>query len=111
MKKIEKIIIISLIVISIVIYTVIKLSNQNSVMVRVLDSNKNVLLSFDIEEDNYYELNGKYGIFHIEVKDGKCRAIDVECPNQICVHTGWISADNPLPIVCIPNGIMVEIYE
>lgn len=68
-------------------------------------------MTFDINEDNYYEIEGEYGLFHIEVKDGKCRAIDVDCPNQICVHTGWISVDNPIPIICLPNGIMVEIDE
>lgn len=68
-------------------------------------------MTFDINEDNYYEIEGECGLFHIEVKDGKCRAIDVDCPNQICVHTGWISVDNPIPIICLPNGIMVEIDE
>ena len=65
----------------------------------------------NINEDNYYELDGKVGKFHIEVKDGKGRAIDVDCPNQICVHTGWISVDNPIPIICLPNGIMEQIDE
>ena len=68
-------------------------------------------MTFNIYEDNYYSLEGDYGHFNIEVKDGKARAIDVQCPNQICVHTGWISVNNPVPIICIPNGIMVMIDE
>lgn len=89
----------------------IKFNKKDQLIVNVKDVDENIVLSFNIYEDNYYELNGKYGKFHIEVKDGRCRAIDVECPNQICVHTGWISKDYPLPIVCLPNGLVVQIDE
>lgn len=71
-----------------------------------------VILRFDIEEDAYYELDVKNGKFHIEVQDGRYRAIDVDCPNQICVNTGWVpSLDYYAPIVCLPNGIMITIEE
>ena len=111
MKKIEKIIILLILIVFGSLFFIIRINREENVNVVVKDSNDNVLLTFNIYEDNYYELKGKYGLFHIEVKDGKCRAIDVDCPNQICVNTGWISADNPLPIVCLPNGIVVQIYE
>ena len=65
----------------------------------------------NINEDNYYTLTGDYGTFNLEVKDGQIKAIDVECPNQICVHTGWISKSYPFPIICIPNNIVVTIDE
>lgn len=111
MKKKEKIIILTLLAVSLILFIVSKFNKRDDINVVVKDQDKNVLLTFNLNEDNYYELEGKYGLFHIEVKDGKCRAIDVDCPNQICVHTGWISADKPLPIICLPNGIMVEINE
>lgn len=111
MKKYEKIVILLLLIVSLIGFLFFKLNKTTSKNVIVKDSNNNILLTFDLYEDNYYELEGKYGLFHIEVKDGKCRAIDVDCPNQICVHIGWISEDNPLPIVCLPNGIVVQIDE
>lgn len=74
--------------------------------------NDKVILRFDIEEDAYYEFDVKNGKFHIEVKDGRYRAIDVDCPNQICVNMGWMpSLDYYAPIVCLPNGIMITIEE
>ena len=111
MKRNERIIIVILLVISLIALLFFKFNKSASRKVSVKDADNNILLSFDLYEDNIYEIKGKYGVFHIEVKDGKCRAIDVDCPNQICVHTGWISENNPLPIVCIPNGIMVLIDE
>lgn len=111
MKKGEKLLIILLLIISLTIFVINKIRTSNSTIVTVKDNNGNILLSFDLNEDNYYEINGKVGKFHIEVKDHKCRAIDVDCPNQICVNTGWISVDNPVPIICLPNGIVVSIDE
>lgn len=111
MKKIEKLIVVILLIIATVVFAFNKINTKDVLMVSVKNANEEVLLTFNINEDNYYELEGKYGKFHIEVKDGKCRAIDVDCPNQICVHTGWISSDNPVPIICLPNGLMVMIDE
>lgn len=111
MKKVEKITIIIIFLIAVFFIIFNRINSKDKIMVSVKDANDNVLLSFDINEDNYYTLQGSYGTFNIEVKDGKCRAIDVECPNQICVHTGWISTDNPVPIICLPNELIVSIDE
>ena len=111
MKKGEKIIIIFILLVSVFFIIFNRLNSKDKVMVSVKDANENTILTFNINEDNYYTLQGNYGVFNIEVKDGRCRAIDVECPNQICVHTGWISVDNPVPIICLPNGLIVSIDE
>ena len=111
MKKIERIIIICLLFISLIIYAFYKINSKDLLMVSVKNANEETVLTFNINENNYYELDGRVGKFHIEVKDGRCRAIDVDCPNQICVHTGWISANNPVPIICLPNGFVVTIDE
>ena len=111
MKSKEKTFVIALLALSLFLIIFNRIDRKDVCMVSVKDTNNNVLLTFDINEDYYYELTGKVGLFHIEVKDGKCRAIDVDCPNQICVHTGWISEDYQVPIICLPNGISVQIDE
>lgn len=111
MKKKEIVIVVIMCALALIAYLSISLLSSNKNNVTVKNALGDVLLEFDINEDNYYELKGEYGIFHIEVKDSKCRAIDVECPNHNCVQVGWISANNPLPIVCIPNNIVIEIHE
>lgn len=111
MKKVEKLIILILLLVSLISFTVFKLNAKDVLMVSVKNEKEETVLTFNINEDKYYELDGKVGKFHIEVKNGKCRAIDVDCPNQICVHTGWISASNPVPIICLPNGFVVMIDE
>ena len=66
-----------------------------------------LLLRFDINVDNTYQVTGKYGQFTLEVLDGRWRAIDVDCPNHDCEKMGWSSLKFYVPIICLPNHIKV----
>ena len=113
MSKKEKIIILMIALLMMSWLIVSKMNSKKHRYAIVTDTiNDKVILRFDIEEDAYYEFDVKNGKFHIEVKDGRYRAIDVDCPNQICVNMGWMpSLDYYAPIVCLPNGIMITIEE
>jgi len=111
MKRKEIVIVIIICVLCLVSYFAISFFNANKNNVVVKNAKGEILLTFNIDEDNYYELEGDYGKFCIEVNDHKCRAINVDCPNHNCEEVGWISCKNPLPIVCLPNNIVVMIDE
>lgn len=42
------------------------------------------------------------------VEKGRIRVSEADCPDQICVHQGYIS-DGTVPIVCLPHRLMIEI--
>jgi hypothetical protein len=42
----------------------------------------------------------------IEVKNNRVRFVQSDCPDQICVHAGWISKAGD-SVVCLPNQIAV----
>ena len=44
----------------------------------------------------------------IEAESGRIRVSEAGCPDQVCVHQGWIS-DGTVPIVCLPNKLIIEI--
>ena len=44
----------------------------------------------------------------IEAEPGRIRVSEAGCPDQVCVHQGWIS-DGTVPIVCLPNQLIIEI--
>lgn len=44
----------------------------------------------------------------IEIKDSKVRVEKEESPRHRCSRQGWVSTPN-LPIVCLPNSVMVII--
>lgn len=50
---------------------------------------------------------GKDGlVLTVEVADGRVRVRESGCPDQICVHTGWLSSAGQ-SAACVPAGIAV----
>ncbi len=50
--------------------------------------------------------DGHYNI--VEIKDGQARVKEADCPNQICVKTGWLSKPGQTSF-CAPNRLMITI--
>lgn len=46
----------------------------------------------------------------IEIKDGRVHVEEADCPNQDCVHQGWIDAAGE-QIVCLPHKLTVDIVD
>jgi hypothetical protein len=44
----------------------------------------------------------------VMVKNDSVAIIRADCPDQICVHTGFIH-DGTIPIICMPNKIQIII--
>lgn len=44
----------------------------------------------------------------VTVERGRIRVSEADCPDRICVRTGWIS-DGVTPIVCLPNRLSIRI--
>ena len=42
------------------------------------------------------------------VERGRICVSEADCPDQICVHQGWIS-DDIIPIICLPHRLLIEI--
>lgn len=50
--------------------------------------------------------DGAYNTILIE--PGRIRISDASCPDQLCVHQGWIS-HRSVPLVCLPNQVVIQI--
>ena len=55
-----------------------------------------------------YHVNGENSYNTVLVQQGHVRMLEASCPDQVCVNQGWIS-DSTLPIVCLPNKVIIEI--
>jgi hypothetical protein len=62
--------------------------------------------NFPIERDTVVDLPDA-GV-RIEFKTGRVRVVESDCPNQVCVRTGWVSRPGR-SIVCVPNKVLVEL--
>lgn len=115
MKKLEKIIIVfillaSFMAIGVTMFT--KSNNPNSTIVIQVDNKviKKIPLN-TLNESKIYEFSFNNNIGYVEAKNGKVRMLEMNreiCPNAICSDTGWIDT-NYQSIVCLPNKIIVTI--
>ena len=62
----------------------------------------------DLRENGTVTVRGEKGELTIEVRDGRVRVAEADCPNRICVRTGWRSRGGDV-IVCVPNRAIVRI--
>lgn len=71
---------------------------QNGTVVMTLD--------LDRESDRTIEFvyEGRKNV--VEIKDGRVHMLSADCPDHVCVHTGWLRSG--IPIVCLPNKLSVE---
>ena len=62
----------------------------------------------EVTKAQTYHVNGEDSINTVLVQQGHIRMLEASCPDQVCVNQGWIS-DSTLPIVCLPNKVIIEI--
>ena len=72
----------------------------------IVEVDGSVVARYPLSVDGTYEING--GTNTVEIKDGKVRMLDADCPNQLCVRQMWIDKANQ-SIVCLPNRVIVTI--
>ena len=89
---------------------VLLMPKEKGVIARVTQDGK-VLYEIQLNEvsgPQPYHVNGESGYNTVLVQQGHVRMMEASCPDQVCVNQGWIS-DNALPIVCLPNKVIIEI--
>lgn len=108
-RKADVILIVLLLALCVVIFGLIQIFVKKDGAAAVVKVDGNVVEELDLKRDNMIEVGGyDGGVNKIEVKDGKVRMINADCPDELCVKTGWISKTGET-IVCLPHRVVVEI--
>lgn len=58
-------------------------------------------------EDTVLDITYQGHVNTVEIKDHKIRVKEADCPDQTCVHMGWLSSAS-MPIVCLPHKLVIE---
>jgi heptaprenyl diphosphate synthase len=61
-----------------------------------------------LDTDERVTVTGTRGDLTVEVKGGRVAIVRADCPNQVCVRTGWRSHAGDA-IICVPNRTTVRI--
>ena len=83
-------------------------AHNGAVMARVMQQGE-VIHEIDLSKvsDPYeFSVSCDDGSNTIRVEKGRICVIDADCPDKICVNTGYIS-DAELPIVCLPHKLSI----
>ena len=65
----------------------------------------------DVTEPEIFTVEGEIGTNTVQVEPGRIRVSRAECPDQICVHMGWLTSEGGMPIVCLPNRLVIELAD
>lgn len=78
---------------------------KNNVQIK---SGGKVLYTLDLsqEADRTFEIKTDSGSNTVEIKDGKIRVKDADCPDKTCVRMGWLDSA-AMPIVCLPHDLVI----
>ncbi|MDF9406871.1 NusG domain II-containing protein [Pelotomaculum isophthalicicum JI] len=58
------------------------------------------------EEIKVINADGHYNV--VEIEKGRARIKEADCPNQVCVKTGWVSQPGQIA-VCVPNKFNIAV--
>ncbi|WP_186435405.1 NusG domain II-containing protein [Acetivibrio clariflavus] len=78
--------------------------------IAVIKVKDKVVKSIDLSsvtEPQRIEISGKYNQV-VLVEKGRIRFVEAECPDKVCVNTGWLYDKGDMA-VCIPNNTMIKI--
>ena len=64
-----------------------------------------------VKEPETFTVSGPAGENVIEIEPGRIRVEHADCPDQICVHMGWLTSEGGMPIVCLPNKLIISLDE
>ena len=55
-----------------------------------------------------FEISCEGGSNTILVESGRIRVLEADCPDQICVQSGWLNSETA-PIVCLPHRLVIRL--
>lgn len=53
------------------------------------------------------EIDAPYHLV-IQAEEGQIRFIEADCPDQVCVHTGWLVRPGQVA-ACVPSGVLIRL--
>lgn len=99
-------IIVSVFILSLIWCAVILLKPKSNIV--TIKQNGEVIYTLDLskEKDRTFEIEYEGSKNTCEIKNHEIRIIDADCPDKVCIKTGWLK--NGVPIVCLPNKLVIE---
>lgn len=92
---------------SLVVSRLLARGSQESGIARITDGDGTVY-EMPLDTDATRTITTSLGTNVVEVKDGRVRVREADCPNQDCVNQSWIDSSSQ-QIVCLPHKLYVDV--
>lgn len=107
MKKKDIILIAAVLVVALIGYAAIKMTQKDGKQVVITVDGKEVYQT-SINKDQTYEIPVNNGVNIMQIKDGKVTMREADCRDQICADHKAIEKSGET-IVCLPHKVVIEI--
>lgn len=81
--------------------------HEHAVKLQIRQGDK-IYASYSLDQNRVVNVHGPLGNSRIVISNGKARFASSPCPNQYCVHQGWLKHAGQVAI-CLPNQVSVEL--
>ena len=86
-------------------------SSEQLVAVLSVEGHPNRIIKLQDANDQVIDLHEEYDVnILLEIKDHKIHFLQSDCPDKICIHSGYLSKDLDMA-ACIPNRTAVFIQK
>lgn len=80
--------------------------SENRLVIRT----QSEVLSYPLSSDRTIPVASDGYTLTVEIRDGRARVSDSDCPDQICRHMGWISRKGET-VICAPAAIRLTVTD
>lgn len=67
-------------------------------------------LTYPLSADRTVTVSSGNITLTVEIRDGRARVSDSDCPDKICQHTGWISRKGET-VICAPAAVRLTVTD
>ena len=108
MKKKDIYLVLVLAIAAISMFVFINISHQTAGNNIKITIDGKVYGTYSLQEDQVIEVKEDLGINRVQIKNGKAKMIEADCPDGYCMDQNEISKENET-IVCLPHKLVVEV--
>ena len=109
MNKKAILIVILIVLLMICSFVLLFVNKSETGTVAIVYVNNEVYTTIDLTQKKYreYAIKTEMGYNLVIVENGKICVTDSDCPDKICVKTGFI--DGGVPIICMPHKLEIVV--
>lgn len=82
-------------------------NNESAAKLQIRLGDK-IYATYSLDQNRIIDIQGPIGTTRIVIANGKARFARSPCPNQYCVHQGWLNHKGQAAI-CLPNQVSLEL--